>query len=57
MGYQIVQSFPSGFWQLVDRQHGVVTRGQLLELGFSSQAVKHRIAEGRLNPAAGWQGS
>jgi hypothetical protein len=27
-----------------------VTRGQLLELGYSSQGVKHRVAKGRLHP-------
>jgi very-short-patch-repair endonuclease len=39
---------------LVDRQHGVVVRGQLLELGFSAKAIEHRIARGRLHPL--WRG-
>jgi hypothetical protein len=32
------------------RQHGVVTRGDLLGLGFSSKAIRHRLAVGRLHP-------
>ncbi len=36
-------------WDLVRRQHGVVTRRQLLELGFSSKAIEHRIAKGKLH--------
>jgi very-short-patch-repair endonuclease len=34
----------------VRRQHGVVTRSQLLELGLGSSAIKHRVATGRLHP-------
>src|SRR5437764_9220078 len=37
-------------WALAIRQHGVVTRAQLLELGFSRRAVQHRVAKGRLHP-------
>jgi hypothetical protein len=37
-------------WQLVARQHGVVTRAQLLAHGLSAQAIKRRIANGRLHP-------
>jgi hypothetical protein len=36
-------------WRLVARQHGVVTRAQLLEHGLSAQAIKRRIANGRLH--------
>jgi very-short-patch-repair endonuclease len=46
MGYQIDQSV----WALARSQHGVVTRGQLLELGFGPQSIKHRVAKGRLHP-------
>jgi very-short-patch-repair endonuclease len=28
----------------------VVTRGQLLDLGFSAEAIKHRVQKGRLHP-------
>jgi very-short-patch-repair endonuclease len=38
-----------GVWRLVHAQHGVITRRQLLQLGFSSKAVAHRIAVGRLH--------
>jgi AbiEi antitoxin C-terminal domain/Protein of unknown function (DUF559)/Transcriptional regulator, AbiEi antitoxin len=37
------------FWEVVARQHGVITRSQLLELGFSPSAIQHRIARGRLH--------
>ena len=47
MGYQTVQK---SVWALARRQHGVVARPQLLELGVHSQAIKHRIARGRLHP-------
>ena len=36
-------------WALAHRQHGVVTRWQLLELGFSDEAIDHRIRRGRLH--------
>jgi very-short-patch-repair endonuclease len=36
-------------WALVRRQHGVVTRAQLLELGLSSAAIRHRRATRRLH--------
>ncbi|MEA2472144.1 MAG: hypothetical protein QOE06_59 [Thermoleophilaceae bacterium] len=35
---------------LTRRQHGVITRQQLLRLGFSRKAIEHRIATGRLLP-------
>jgi very-short-patch-repair endonuclease/predicted transcriptional regulator of viral defense system len=35
-------------WALARRQHGILTRRDLLALGFSSKAVEHRLAEGRL---------
>jgi very-short-patch-repair endonuclease len=37
-------------WQLQGRQHGLITRRQLLDLGFSRQAIEHRISNGRLQP-------
>jgi very-short-patch-repair endonuclease len=39
---------------LAERQHGVISRAQLLELGFSPEAVKHRVRTGRLYPI--WRG-
>lgn len=37
-------------WELVGAQHGVVTREQLVDLGFGRHAIDHRIATGRLHP-------
>jgi predicted transcriptional regulator of viral defense system len=37
-------------WALARRQHGVLTRRNLLALGFSQDAIKHRLAVGRLHP-------
>lgn len=34
---------------LVRRQHGVVTRPQLLELGFTAGGIRHRLTSGRFN--------
>jgi very-short-patch-repair endonuclease/predicted transcriptional regulator of viral defense system len=39
-------------WELAGRQHGIVTRQQLLALGFSSRAVEHRCRSGRLHLVA-----
>jgi predicted transcriptional regulator of viral defense system len=41
-------------WALVRSQHGVVARRQLIALGYSSEAIRHRIARGRLHPI--WRG-
>jgi very-short-patch-repair endonuclease len=35
---------------LARRQHGTITRQQLLRLGFSVAAIRHRVATGRLFP-------
>jgi very-short-patch-repair endonuclease len=48
MDPQILHS--SGVWALARRQHDVVARWQLLELGFHPDAIKHRISKGRLHP-------
>jgi very-short-patch-repair endonuclease len=37
-------------WDLARSQHGVVTRGQLLERGLTPKAIAHRIRTGRLHP-------
>lgn len=36
-------------WRLAKRQHWIVTREQLLALGFTTGAIKHRLAAGRLH--------
>lgn len=46
---------PAGMvWDLVHRQHGVVTRSQLLGFGIGSRSIEHRIAKRRLHPL--WRG-
>jgi very-short-patch-repair endonuclease len=36
-------------WALAERQHWIVTRRQLLGLGYSEEAIEHRVAKGRLH--------
>jgi very-short-patch-repair endonuclease len=36
-------------WELASRQHGVVTRAQLLGLGLTRRAIEHRLRNGRLH--------
>jgi very-short-patch-repair endonuclease len=51
MGYQMHQLRRGArLWALAESQHGVVARRQLLELGVHPQAIKHRVANGRLHP-------
>ncbi len=54
MGHKELQALGAAVWTVARRQHGVVTRTQLLDLGLSSDAVKHRIVKGRLHPL--WRG-
>jgi very-short-patch-repair endonuclease len=49
MGVRMLQRAGGGLWSLVERQDGVVSRGQLLDLGFSKKAIEHGIASGRLH--------
>jgi very-short-patch-repair endonuclease len=48
-----VHSSSAAAWALARRQHGVITRAQLLELGFGARSIEHRLGNGRLHPA-GW---
>jgi very-short-patch-repair endonuclease/predicted transcriptional regulator of viral defense system len=54
MAYPDVQPSSARVWELAARQHGVVARAQLLALGYSAQAIKRRVASGRLHPV--WRG-
>jgi Protein of unknown function (DUF559) len=36
-------------WRLARLQHGVVSRRQLLDLGFTGEAIRHRLARARLH--------
>ena len=49
MALQIAQHSSRLLWRLSARQHGVVTRRQLLDHGLSAEAVEHRLARGRLH--------
>jgi very-short-patch-repair endonuclease len=49
MGQKRVQWDAESAWMLADRQHGVVCRAQLLELGLSSDSIHHRLTNGRLH--------
>ena len=49
MATRILQPSAKTAWNLVRAQHGVVTRRQLLELGMTSEAVRHRRRNGRLH--------
>lgn len=37
-------------WRVAARQHGVLTRRDLLALGFTPKSIRHRVARGRLFP-------
>ena len=41
-------------WAIAERQHWVITRAQLLRLGFGPDAIKHRVRAGRLHRI--WRG-
>src|ERR1700759_1983696 len=36
-------------WDIARRQHGVIARIQLLALGYTDGAIRHRLAKGRLH--------
>jgi hypothetical protein len=53
MPWNAAQPRVSGeLWELVARQHGVVSRAQLMEHGLSARAVQHKVATGRLHLVA-----
>lgn len=54
MGYQRLQRSDVAAWRVAKQQHGVISRTQLLGLGFGAQAIKHRVATGRLHRV--WRG-
>ncbi len=37
-------------WDLAKKQHGVVARSQLADLGLGPAAIRHRLSNGRLHP-------
>lgn len=48
MGAQSVQTAERKAWKLIRRQHGVITRAQLIEYGYTPKAIDHRLRRGRL---------
>ncbi|MGD9735509.1 MAG: DUF559 domain-containing protein [Solirubrobacterales bacterium] len=49
MGPRKRQRRPAEAWSLTARQHGIIARAQLLALGFSADAIRHRLETGRLH--------
>jgi very-short-patch-repair endonuclease len=49
MATKMLQPWAAAAWELTRRQHGVVTRGQLLGLGMSSGVIRARLRSGRLH--------
>lgn len=49
MGAKSLETRSTQAWELVRRQHGVVSRQQLLSLGFTAKAIRHRLENGRLH--------
>lgn len=43
------RSWAGEAWALTRAQHGVIARAQLLEIGASPDAIRHRLATGRLH--------
>jgi very-short-patch-repair endonuclease len=49
MDPQSLQSFGACAWELAERQHWAISRAQLLALGLSADAIKHRLGDGRIH--------
>lgn len=49
---QSIENRAQRAWEMAASQHWVITSEQLLSLGFSRDAIKHRVATGRLHPIA-----
>ena len=54
MAHKRLQPESAELWALVGRQHGVVTRAQLLAHGLSGASIQRRLVAGRLHPL--WRG-
>jgi predicted transcriptional regulator of viral defense system len=52
MGSKIQETRSALAWALAEQQHGVVTRRDLLGLGFSAKSIRHRLGNGRLHRLA-----
>lgn len=49
MGTKKLQPQSREVWELARSQHWVITRGQLMQLGIGSEAIRHRLRAGRLH--------
>lgn len=49
MGSSTDQKLADTAWALAAKQHGVIARRQLFELGLSAQSIQHRLSKGRLH--------
>jgi hypothetical protein len=45
----MLQKLSAATWAIVRRQFGVISRQQLLDLGWSPEAIRHRLSTGRLH--------
>ena len=52
MAPQTSERRPETIWELTGQQEGVVSRRQLVEAGYTDEAIKHRVRCGRLHPKA-----
>jgi len=52
MGSQTVQTPGRAAWAIAKRDHDIVSRRELLDLGFHSKAIEHRVQKRRLHPQA-----
>ncbi len=48
MATPILQAHAAAVWALVRRQRGVISRAQLIDLGYTRAAIRHRLRTGRL---------
>ena len=44
-----LQSLGAAGWEIAWRQHWAISRAQLLALGLGAEAIRHRLADGRLH--------
>jgi very-short-patch-repair endonuclease len=54
MDPQSLQSVGAHVWALAEDQHDAISRQQLLELGLTGEAIRHRVSRGRLHLV--WRG-
>src|SRR3954451_8195596 len=50
MAWKSLQEMAREAWELAKSQHWVITRPQLLAIGYTARAVEMRLEDGRLHP-------